>query len=810
MDFIAHIRKSDGEVQTVNEHLRAVQANCERYGGKIGAKHLAGLAGLLHDVGKNTNGFKTYIELAAANPDAPPRRGSVDHATAGGRLLYRRYHRKAVTYKDKLAAEWIGDCIISHHQGLRDYLDPDATSPFLERVALKTRGMEEYAQAEAVLLESIPSAELDRIFEQAKEEVQNILNLIETNRLPSITASLAIKYIFSCLIDADRTNTREFEENKEPVQELDSQAFFTKCYSRLMDKLDSLDREEGADHPINRLRREMSGQCDAFAMRPSGIYTLSIPTGGGKTLASLRYALQHAKTCGKERIVYIVPYTTIIEQNANDIRAILQEDDMILEHHSNVIDNLDSEEDDYDIRKERLTLARDNWDRPIIFTTMVQFLNTFYAKGTRNTRRLHQLANAVLIFDEVQSVPAKCISLFNAALNFLHVLGGSSIVLCTATQPALDTVKHNLQLPEPAEMIQQLDDVGKSFKRVDIIDRTVAAGWTTEVLASFVQEQMDEINSVLVILNTKTAVRKLFTLLEKSEWTRDGELRLFHLSTNMCAAHRKDVLKELIAALEAEERVICVSTQLIEAGVNISFDCVIRSLAGLDSIAQAAGRCNRHGKDGIRNVYIVKSADEALSRLPEIGIGAEKTERLLNEFRQEPGKFGDDLLSATAMKTYFCYYYDHIKEELDYLIPPLDHKKMFDLLGNNKSYYDYYQHSRGEKPAVLSRSALATAEKYFEVISQHSTSILVPYNDDARNLILSLNGELDTRELGELLREAQQYMVNVYDHDLKKLDASGDIYPLLHGHVTALREVAYSTEFGVEVGGEGEWALAMI
>ena len=809
MDYIAHIRPKDGKIQTVAEHLQQVQRDCERNGDKIGVRHLAGLSGLLHDLGKNTKGFYNYIQEAVSHPEAPPRRGSVDHSTAGGRLLYQRYHQHATKFQDKLAAEWIANCIISHHQGLRDYLDPSSSSPFLERVAHKTDGMEEYEQAVAAFFEGRSEEEFDAYFAQAKLEMEQALELIRKEKLPPIISALLVKYLFSCLIDADRTNTREFEEDIEPEPAIDSKAFFSRSYDKLIAEINLFEQAEDADHPINRLRSAMSTQCEAYALLQSGIHTLSIPTGGGKTLASLRYALRHALEWEKERIIYIVPYTTIIEQNAKDIRDILQEDDMILEHHSNVVDEIDPESDEYDAHQEKIKLARDNWDRPIIFTTMVQFLNTFYAKGTRNARRMHQLANAVLIFDEVQSVPVKCVSLFNAAVNFLSVLGNSSILLCTATQPALDYVKYRLHLPPQAEIIANLDQVGKNFKRVELVDCTTPLGWDADELADFVHRNMDEVNSVLVILNTKSAVRKLFSVLETADWRRTGEVLLFHLSTNMCAAHRKIKLEEVKTALRQGKKVICISTQLIEAGVNISFQCVVRSLAGLDSIAQAAGRCNRHGKDPLRKVYIIRSADETLTSLPEIRIGVENTQRLLVDFIEEPERFGHDLLSAAAMQVYFKYYYTQIENELNYYIPKLD-KHMFDLLDKNNDYYEFYKKKHGRHHEILSRPAFATAEQYFEVISNSATSVIVPYDEEARNLILDLNGDLDISELGELLRKLQPYVVNIYDHELKRLEKTGDIYPLFHGNVLALRETAYSPQFGVEAKGEGVWSELMI
>lgn len=823
MEYIAHIREKDGKIQTVKEHLKEVKEGCEQLGGKIGASHLAGLAGWLHDLGKNTTAFKNYIQLAVAaanDEDASkaPKRGSVDHSTAGGRLVYRRYHKKSTKNTDKMAAEWIANCIISHHQGLRDFIDPSKTSPFLKRVDEKKEvDIEQgYEQANAVFFEQHTEAELDSYFAKAAAELEQLIKVMQKYKLPRITCSLLIKYIFSCLIDADRTNSRQFEEEEAAEPAEDHGPFFKRSYESLMKKLDEMDEAEDADHPINRLRREMSLQCDAFALRPSGIYTLSIPTGGGKTLASLRYALKHAIETGKQRIIYIVPYTTIIEQNAQEIRDILQEHDMILEHHSNVIEEPDppenpAEAEAYDIRRKKIKLAKDTWDRPIIFTTMVQFLNTFYAKGTRNVRRLHQLSNAVIIFDEVQSVPIKCISLFNAALNFLLAFGRSSLLLCTATQPALDGVKHRMQLKEDAEMIENLDEVGRSFKRVEVVDRTTPSGWKADELADFVLDRMDEIDSTLVILNTKSAVRKLFTELEKRQISGDCDARLFHLSTNMCAAHRKDVLKELKRALasEVKDRVICVSTQLIEAGVNISFECVVRSLAGLDSIAQAAGRCNRHGKDAIRNVYIIKSADEVLTHLKEISIGAGETQRILNEMKAEPERYGGELLSKAAMQAYFSYYYALIEDDMQYHVQKLD-QNIFELLEQNKNYAAGYKGKHGKLPELISFSALATAEQYFEVISNAARTVLVPYNEEARELILDLNGELKAGELGVLLRKLQPYVVNIYENEFRKLDKNGDIQPLLNGEVLALSETAYSKKFGVETDGEGEFSPVII
>ncbi len=807
MSYIAHIREKDGEIQTVHEHLEAVHLLCENIGGKIGVKYLAGLSGMLHDLGKNTNIFRTYIQDAVANPDNPPPKGSVDHSTAGGRLLYQRFYKKQSNFIGNLAVEWMAMSIISHHSGLRDFLTTDLSSDFLRRVSEKE--IPEFEKAVATFFkEQISEAEFEEYFKKAKGEVTHILNVIKENKLKPIAMSFIIKFIFSSLIDADRTNTRMFDENEVEEKMVDRPAFFRESYAALMDKISSLRNSEHAGKPINILRMEMSNQCERFAFNPSGIYTLSIPTGGGKTLASLRYALKHAMEYKKDRIIYIVPYTTIIEQNAQEVRDILKNDEYILEHHSNIIEDRNLEDEDYDLVKKKLKLAKDNWDSPIIFTTMVQFLNVFYSKGTRNVRRLHNLSNSILIFDEVQSVPIKCISLFNEALNFLSSFGNSSIVLCTATQPALDFVENNLKIPPDSEMIKDLKMVGQSFKRVNIIDKTTPQGFSAAELKTFILDEMEQVNNLLVILNTKTAVRKLFEELNNKEEREIHDYVLFHLSTNMCPAHRKKVLKDVKEALSNKKRVICLSTQLIEAGVDISFECVIRSLAGLDSIAQAAGRCNRHGEYGIRNVYLIKSADEVLTKLKEIKIGGEQTTRILEEFKVEPEFFGNNLLSPEAMSVYFQYYYSQISNKLNYSIAKLD-KTIFDLLNQNQDYYVAFNNKNKTRFPLISRQSFATAEQHFQVIDNHTTSVLVPYNEEAKQMIADLNGNLDIRELGNLLKKAQQYVINVYDPELKKLDKEGNIDLLLHGNVYALKEPAYTDEMGLDLKGEGSWSLEM-
>ncbi|PZM67202.1 CRISPR-associated helicase Cas3' [Paenibacillus dendritiformis] len=813
MRSIAHIRVSDEKVQTVEQHLLEVMTLAEEYGKKLNIPHVTGLAGMLHDMGKYTEKFRTYILAAVSGAEDRLRRGDVDHSTAGGRLLYDRCHDAKAPYK-AILAEVVGNAIISHHSYLHDFLDPDLESPYLRRVACKK--LEEFDQSvEAFFTLVMSEQEFQRYVDQAAVEVEQFLARVPAKSM-ELKLMFLTKFVFSALIDADRTNTRWFElgEPNEPEQNV--MALFQGYYDKLMAQLHSFEENKDADTPIARLRSEMSELCERFAAKPSSIYTLSIPTGGGKTLASLRYALKHALTYDKKRIIYVVPFTTIIEQNAATVREILQDEANILEHHSNVVE-VEMEEDDEEqdglalTARQKANLAKDNWDAPIIFTTMVQFLNVFFAHGSRNIRRLHNLCEAVIIFDEVQKVPTHCVSLFNQALNFLKEYGGSSIVLCTATQPALQFVEQRLDMPEDAEMISNLDKVIDAFKRVDLIDKATERPWSTEDLASFVRDTVQEAGNILVILNTKSVVKSLYERLqamrEQHQFGEDEEIFLYHLSTSMCAAHRFAILEKVRAHLEAEEKVICVSTQLIEAGVDVSFNCVVRSLAGLDSIAQAAGRCNRHGKDEMRNVYIIDHAEENLKHLKEIQVGKELTRAMLVDMKRDAKAHGGQLLSQQAMEFYFQKFYMRLEADLNNFVPKL-RKNMTDLLYAGRyetdSYFQAYHKKKEEEkakdtwlPLVLANS-YGTAAKYFHVIDDYTRAVIVPYGGGTE-VIADLNGSGTIDDLTRLLKRAQQFTVNLYEHDLRQLDRSGGLESCLDGKVLVLKDGAYSEHFGVDL-----------
>ncbi|BFH60575.1 CRISPR-associated helicase Cas3' [Paenibacillus azoreducens] len=809
MNYIAHIRESDHQIQTVEEHLLAVKKLAESFGEKLGVKHIAGLAGLLHDLGKYTNKFKDYIWKAVHDPGSAPPRGSVNHSTAGGKLLYDLFHTGKIDTHRGLLAEVVGNAIISHHSYLQDFLRPDLESDYLRRVRDSTP--DEYEWTIPTFFEHVMSeADFREYVDRAADELGAYLNK-KTSASSEMKLMFLTKFIFSALIDADRTNTRLFEENKTFEPELEHIKLFSDYYKKLMLKLNSFADQSQSQSAINQLRSKMSERCEDFAGKPSGVYTLSIPTGGGKTLASLRNALKHAMTYRKKHIIYIVPYTTIIEQNAAEVRKILKDDANILEHHSNVvIDDSDENEDSDDMNdmQQKLKLAKDNWDSPIIFTTMVQFLNVFYAKGSRNIRRLHNLAESVIIFDEVQKVPVPCVSLFNEAVNFLRAYGHSSIVLCTATQPALDFVEHKLEMGPDAEMIDNLDQVIEAFKRVEVIDRATDEAFNNESLCEFVIEKMEDSQSVLVILNTKSVVKKLYQILK----TAAEHIPVYHLSTSICAAHRNKLLQEIRDHLKRGNKIICVSTQLIEAGVDVSFKCVIRSLAGLDSIAQAAGRCNRHGESELQQVYVIDHMEENLKFLREIKEGKEISKKILIDLKRDHTQHGGNILSLEAMERYFTEFYSKFHSKLEYPLPKLGTDVTITrLLAADKrenSYYQAYKNNKGALPLFLANS-YKTAAEHFHVIDDLTTSVIVPYGDEGKDLIADLNGDRNIEDLTRLLRRAQQYTINLFKYELDQLDKNNGLASCLDGKVLVLKEGAYSDEFGLDLENDSGFDLSM-
>ncbi|MFT5874738.1 MAG: CRISPR-associated endonuclease/helicase Cas3 [Clostridium sp.] len=697
----------------------------------------------------------------------------------------------------KFTAQLISLAICSHHGGLIDCLDLKGIDIFTNKMETDKDIM--YDEALCNFKTEYSGIEhIKNLFNKSKDEIKiiftNINKIDGTAKFGHFAAGMLEKYLFSCVIDADRYDTYTFMEGKEQKQSIDKLALWNELAGKLETKLESYPKSTR----IDLLREEVSITCKNFAEKKPGIYQLAVPTGGGKTLSSLRYALGHAKKFDKDRIFYIIPFTTIIDQKAKDIKDILCRDDIILEHHSNLV--VDNQQEDYKLLTER-------WDSPIVLTTMVQFLDTLFSGGTQGVRRMHNLANSIIIFDEIQAIPIKCINMFNSAINFLANICNATIILCTATQPLLSTTKMPLMLSENANIITDIHEKFKQFKRVNLVDKRIVGGYSVSTLNDFVLEIMekldsglimDKLASILAIFNTKNAAKEVFNELKKAntDLPKEKQYLIFHLSTNMCPSHRMKILKDMREKL-GRERIICISTQLIEAGVNISFGCVVRSLAGLDSIAQAAGRCNRHGESSCSDVYIVNVEGENVSKLVDIKEGQECTKRVLDEFKENPNIFDNDLLSPKTMERYYKYYYYNRSAEMDYTLPKPDNdKSMYDLLAANNEGGNAFNSRNGSKSKLMLKQGFKTAGKGFQVIDQNTTGVIVPYGE-GEELITLINGQCSLGELKQYLRKAQQFSVNIYETDKRKLEQMGGLIGLKDNAIIALRKEFYTEDAGV-------------
>ena len=518
------------------------------------------------------------------------------------------------------------------------------------------------------------------------------------------------------------------------------------------------------DSPIDRARRTISDQCRQAAERSCGVFRLNVPTGGGKTLSGLRFALAHAHRHRKQRIIFTSPLLSILEQNAAVIRDYIQDDSLILEHHSNLVR---TEENGRQLDEKELLV--ESWDSPIIITTLVQLLNTLFSGKTTAIRRFHSLCNSIIIIDEVQTVPSKMLSLFSLAMNFLSEVCGTTIVLCSATQPCTEQIEHPLHGPIP-EMVPYEPVLWEAFRRTNIQD---AGTMSLERIADFALDKLQSVDSLLIVCNKKGQAEFLYHLLQ------DGDFALFSLSAAMCTAHRRVVLDELRTALtRSGQKVVCVSTQVIEAGVDISFGCVVRFACGMDSVVQAAGRCNRSGEAGagvLAPVYLVQCQKESLAHLPDIRIGQGATQALLEEFALHPEIYDNRLDSNEAIAYYYRALYRGEKHEHhDYYVKE-DRPSLFSLLSLNKYCIE-------EQPYYF-RQAFRLAGSLFRVFEENTTDVVVSYGSGTE-LIQDLNSERAERDpvyLQRLLEEARPYTISLYQYQIEQLNSEHALIPLQGG-----------------------------
>ena len=724
---VAHVRRNKEntwEVHPLGEHLRATGRLAGIFASEFGSSDWACLAGLWHDLGKYSPEFQHYIRTASgfdldAHIENVP--GRVDHSTAGALQSIHSFN-KAGRILAYLAA--------GHHAGLPDWNSSETGNSSLV-VRLEKKGL------------------LERVTSQIQVP-QDILNQTK----PSSMApggikgfSLWVRMLFSCLVDADFLDTEAFMNEEKtnsrkggPTIEEMRIAFNSYMEQKISKAIET---------PVNALRLAVLNQCRQKAALLPGIFSLTVPTGGGKTLSSIAFALEHAIFHKKRRIVYAVPYTSIIEQTSEIYREIFRSfSNAVIEHHSNL---------DPDKETPGSRLATENWDAPLIVTTNVQLFESLFSAKTSRCRKLHNLVNSIVILDEVQLLPPEFLQPILDVIDLLARYYRITFVLSTATQPALNTVKNSFGhttrrgIDEVREIIDDVGSLYTALNRVDVVlpsDLTIRSTWDD------LAEEILRYDSVLAIVNTRNDCREL--------WQRMPEGTL-HLSGLMCGEHRSNVIKSIRERLNQGVSTRVISTQLVESGVDLDFPVVYRAITGLDSIAQAAGRCNREGK--LKKGRVVIFNPPKISPKGLLRFGEDATKEILSDCPENP-------LARNQFSRYFNLFLSK---------PDLDKYNINGLL----------------TPSADLEVQFRTASDKFQLINgRESQAVFVKYEDTGKKLIEQLCAYGPTRDL---MRKLQRYTVTLYRHDLNRLLASGDIKELaiIPGVYSQVGDTLYDPHVGL-------------
>ena len=817
--FLAHLGMRGP--QGLDEHLLGVASATSQAAEKLGLPLAGELIGLLHDLGKASCTFQDYLRSFEPELGLTPRhdlRGKIDHATAGAQCLVRILNAQpAQKGLRAMVAHLLALCIVSHHGGLIDCVKPDGRQGLDDRLGWaehQTHADEAWSQVSpAVRVRAEELLQDPALLTQCNRKLSQLIHGKQIFGDRDVQLGLFTRMLFSCLIDADRTNTAD-HENYQSGRHRQRGEYV--AWETLLARLEGGMASLSLDGAVNAMRRQISEQCFASASRSPGMYTLTVPTGGGKTLAALRFALEHARLYKMDRIIFVSPYISIVDQNAAVARHYLEPEgtpyaSVVLEHHSDLAREREVEPD---VDSWRRRVLAENWDAPVVFTTMVQVLEALFGAGTQAVRRLHALGRAVLVFDEVQTLPISMVHLFNNSINLLTAQCGSTVLLCTATQPLLHSVcetRGAAALSASPELIRDVGELFHQLRRYTVADNTgEPGGWTRERTAALVCEEAVAYGGCLLIVNTKRDALAIFELC-RAFFSVDGvpvKAKIFHLSTGMCPIHRGRVLEELKLCLknrESEVRVVCVSTQLIEAGVDIDFPCVVRDLAGLDSIAQAAGRCNRNGvRPQLGRVHIIE-LPESSEKLIDIRKGRGVAREQLGAWRREHPGEPFPLDRPEQMALYYKAAFFRRKDEMTFPIKAGAAKELhrdsnlLEMLGSNgmaKAEALRVGHPSGRGYLLQS---FRTANECFELI-QPTQGIVVPYRERGQEIVNILNSTQDFAVEWQVQRQAQPYTVSVYEWQFRKLLADGAIYPVENGTgVYCLRPEFYDENYGLRM-----------
>lgn len=719
MEFYAH--SIDGkpveEWHRLEAHLIGTAKLAASFAAEFGCGEWGRLAGLWHDIGKYSEDFQKMI-LASADAHIETKPGRVDHSTTGAIHAIEKF---------KIPGRIFSYLIAGHHAGLSDWQTDTAGR---KSIVQRLQNIE--------LLKELPISEIPHYIIGQSLPKQKFIT--------REGHALWIRMLYSCLVDADFLDTEAFLEPEKTKSR--------KGYPSLNELLPLFeaymtDKLAKAEHTfVNKQRADILRQCIAKSAHKPAIFTLTVPTGGGKTLSSMAFALNHALRYGKKRIIYVIPYTSIIEQTADQLRDIIK--DAVIEHHSNV--------DTSDERKEtpRSRLACENWDAPIIVTTSVQFFDSLFANRSSRCRKLHNIVNSVVILDEVQLLPPEYLNPILHTMKELHQNYNVTFILSTATQPAFGIHYsfdfHFEGLGNMVEIIENPLSLHKSFRRVDIHvpgDLLTPCSW--EALAS----DLVRYPSVLCIVNRRDDCRTLYQLMLEKEGNT------FHLSALMCGEHRSKVITQIKQRLKNKIPTRVISTQLVEAGVDLDFPVVYRAIAGLDSIAQAAGRCNREG--------LLEKGHVIVFSLPS---------KIPSGYLRQSGEIGRRLLS----------------EEAEDLLSPERFEKFFaELYWLQGSNLDKHQILKDLAPDKELRFSFLSAAQKFKLIDDSKYAPVIVRYGEGEKLIEQITKIGPERWL---MRRLQRYTVNLPRYIHEKLYKQGALIETHPGIFIQVYGAAYHPELG--------------
>ncbi len=699
--YIAHSINRHGQEQTMKQHAEGVANMMKSFALADDFADIYSYCGLLHDIGKYSDGFQQYIKGESS---------SEPHAKWGA---YAAKNAKLIN---------VALPIIGHHTGL-----PNRDAMF------ETLG-------------NCNKKEWEKILHSISDDMFSVPFCDNTpfNKITGIyEKELFIRMLFSSLVDADCLDTEQhfFKEQFDLRKQKKLDAL---CLLEALNKKFKLFEQQQDNTPLYEMRTQVRLYAQSLAAEPQGCFSMTLPTGMGKTLCSLNWALHHARTHSNiKRIVIVLPFISIIDQTANELNTIFKSYYVVLEHHSNIIYEEFSKHED--LCKQPKQLATENWDYPIIVTTAVQFFESLFSNQRTKCRKLHNLQDSIVIFDEIQTLPINLAECTMKMLNDMLHICRCSFLFCTATQPNFQTRKDFCGIDCITPLVKDTKSIFNATKRVKYYS---ISNYKAESIENIATKVIGQTESVLIICNTKKKALTLFVELKKR-----SNIQVFHLSTNMCQVHRMEIINEVRDKLKNNEKIILCSTQLIEAGVDMDFPIVFRELAPLESIIQSAGRCNREGKLDKGSVYLFHLEDNGQPS---------KQYDTFAQFAQLCYQNNEGRLSDAD---FYTEYYSKIHElyALDDKITPEREKLMFQNV----------------------------ADKY-QIIKSETISLFVyRFNEESLRLYQRIK-DMEFLNRKEYLQIAQ-YCVQVFDRFAK--DNSSLIVGLSNG--VNIWSGTYSKEFGL-------------